>query len=220
MSSRERVRAEFERHRILTIPLIAALTGLGRKNVERIVAHLRRDGVIRPFPFLGNQKIYTPTARGATRLGLDPRKHGRAPGVPTILEHLLVAAFCAQEGHTLLTPGEFAELLPEQAACPGAFRRRYLIDRTLPEPLLSVIVPDFGSSARRCARRARREIDRRKAHRAWRDLVYHRLLRVLFVTPFGDAKAAAVLEHLNHDTFPHAAVAVRGVEALFIGATK
>ena len=220
MSSRERVRVAFRRYRILTIPLLEALTGLGRKNVERIVAVLRRDGIIRPFPFLGNQKIYTPTARGATRLGLDPRKHGRAPGVPTIFEHLLVAAFCAEEGHTLLTPGEFAELLPEQAACPGAFLRRYLVDGTLPEPLLTVIVPDFGTSARRCARRARREIDRRKRHQHWRDLIFHRLLRVLVVTPFGEAKAAAVMEQLNHDTFPHAAVAVRGVEGLFIGATR
>jgi hypothetical protein len=211
MSTRQGALDVLMRH-LVTFDLFCKLSGLQRKNAERILGLLQRDKLVRSLPYTGGKKLYTLTAVGARKLGLDERRYRRAPGSQARIERLTLAMFCAQEGHRALTVPEFTELLPEQAACPGAFKQRYFVDKKR-DSLLTVIVPDMGTPARRCARRARREIDRRRPHQAWRDLIYHKLLQVVVVTAFG-TKAEAIRAHLEHDTFPNAVVVVDGLEDL------
>jgi hypothetical protein len=211
MSARQRALDVLMRH-LVTLDLFCRLSGLPRKNAERVLRLLQRDKLVRSLPYAGGKKLYTLTAAGARKLGLDERRYRRAPGAQARIERLALAMFCAQEGQKLLTAAEFTELLPEQAACPGKFTRRCFVDKKR-DSLLSVAVPDFGSPARRCARRARREIDRRRPHQAWRDLIYHKLLQVVVVTSF-ETKAEIIRAHLEHDTFPNATVVVEGLEDL------
>jgi hypothetical protein len=216
-SSRSLVLDSFKRYRILTIDLLVALTGLGRKNAERLVAYLLRDATIRSFAFIGNRKIYTLTAKGARGQGLDPRKHRRAPSVTVIFEHLLVAMFCAQEKQTLMTPGGFARLFPALAKCPG-YRRRYFIDA---DGTLSLIVPDYGLRARDLARKVRRQVDDRKRSEPWQKFIYNRALHVFVVTAAAfERKARLVEKHLEIDTFPHTVVRVHGLDDLIGAKTR
>jgi hypothetical protein len=201
----------------MTKRLFMALTGLSESNAERVLALLQRDNIIRSRPFSDNgTRLYTLTTHGARSLGLDWRKFRRAPGAQTVCEGLLVGWFCAEQGHEKLADDEFAELLPEQAGVPGRWTRRYFVDKTR-DSLLSVIVLDMGARASRIAKRARREVERRKVHRAWKDLIYHDLFGVVVATPFGAMKAQKIAEELQHFTTPHAVVAVRNAQGLFVG---
>src|SRR5262245_30931198 len=147
MSTRQRALDVLMRH-LVTFDLFCKLSGLQQKNAERILGLLQRDKLVRSLPYVGGKKLYTLTAAGARKLGLDERRYRRAPGPQARIERLTLAMFCAQEGHTALTVAEFTELLPEQAACPGKFTRRYFVDKKR-DSLLSVVVPDFGTPARR-----------------------------------------------------------------------
>jgi hypothetical protein len=212
MSSRSLVLDTFRRYRNLTIDLLVALTGLGRKNVERIVAYLRRDGVIRPCSSLGNKRVYTLTVRGAVRLGLDPRKHRRTPGVQAIIDSLFIATFCAEYKQTLMTPAGFNEEFADLAPARG-YRRRYFLDE---DGTLSIMVPDYGLRPRRLAQKARRAIDvRKRTGKPWMTMIENDGLRV-FVLVRSERKAARVRKHLERDTFPHNVVVVTGADELFL----
>jgi hypothetical protein len=220
MSTRAIARDVFRRHPRQTKRLFCALTGLKDSNAERVIAYSQRDNLIKSRPFLENgTRLYSLTAQGARSLGLDERKFRRAAGAQTVSEALLIGWFCAQEGHKLLTDDEFAELLPQQASCRGRYARRYFIDHKR-DSLLALIVLDFGARASRIASRARREVERRKPSQAWRDLIYHKLLQVVVATQFGAMKAEKIAEELRNFTTPHAVVAVRGLEDLFLGGIK
>ena len=215
-SSRKALDRALKTYRIGTVPLFATLADLGEKNVERLLGLYRRDEQVRTLPYVGKRKLYTLTARGAKRLGLDPRKHRRAPMFQTIANDLLIATFCAEHKQQLLLPSEFAEMLPDLAALPG-YTRRYFIDT---DGTLSLIVPDFGMRARELARRARGAVNERKERfDAWKKLIYPRAFRIYVVTPYGERKAKLIEKHLSIDTFPHVVARVR-LEELFPARSK
>ncbi|MDE2505799.1 MAG: hypothetical protein KGM43_01165 [Planctomycetota bacterium] len=172
-----------------------------RKSVESAIARLIAEGMVCVYPFFGNKKIYAPSPKAARLQGLDPKRFMRPPGPQAISDRLTIAMFCQKKGVELLTRGEFATSFPEQAECSGICHSRYFRDTSKPQPMLTVIVPDYGSSVRRTARKARREIDKRKKHEAFRDLIYFNLFQVALVTLF-DFKARAIAEALKRDTFP------------------
>jgi hypothetical protein len=204
----------------VTKRLFMALMGLSESNAERVIALFQRDNIIWSRPFLENgTRLYTLTTHGARELGLDWRKFRRAPSAQAIQAGLLSAAFCAQEGHTLLTDDEFAEMMPAQAACRGKFSRRYFVDRTR-DSLPSVLVLDFGARASRIATRARREVELRRQHAPWLKFIRREAIQIVVATPFGPMKAARIAEELHGFGTPHAVVAVRGLEDLFLGGIK
>lgn len=171
------------------------------KTVESSLTRLVAQGLALRYPFIGNRVLYTPSPKAARLHGLDPKRFMRPPGPQAISDRLTIAIFCQKKGVELLTRREFAALFPEQAECTGICHSRYFRDTSKPQPMLTVIVPDYGSSVRRTARKARREIDKRKKHEAFRDLIYFNLFQVALVTLF-DFKARAIAEALKRDTFP------------------
>jgi hypothetical protein len=220
MSTRALARRTFKRHPRQIKRLLMAFMGIEKSNAERVIADLQRDKFIKSWPFLEDgTRLYTLTTHGAREMGLDWRKFRRAPTAQAIQTGLLVAQFCAEHGHEKLTDDEFAEILPELAACPGRWSRRYFVDHKR-DSLLTVVVIDLGARAKRVASRARREIDRRRPFGPWQDLIFNNLLQVVVLTPFGAMKAKAIGEQLENDTFPHAVVAVRGLEDLFLGGMR
>lgn len=186
--------------------------GMTVKAAEQTLRNLRLDGLVQPIPFLGNRRLYGLTARGARRCGLDARKYRRAPTPQTKCEHYTALRFCLRDNHKLLTPGEFSECFPQLAACGRMGERRYFIDYGARHevPLLSLIIPDYAAedSVRYAAAKARRAVQERKRHEAWKDVIYvHSLLQLVILT-FTEAKAAAIRRTLRHETFPHRVVAL------------
>jgi hypothetical protein len=59
----------------------------------------------------------------------------------------------------------------------------------------------------------RREINDRKAHGPWRDLIYARLFQPVIVTPT-EEKGRQIRDQMTHDTYPHRVVAVPEMTAL------
>jgi hypothetical protein len=207
--------AAFRYHHV-TVRLLHLITGLPAKTVERALANLRRHGLLRSYPIPGGRfYVYTPTAKAARTRGFDERRYRRPPGDDLICEHLTLLMYCYQFGHTLLTPREFAAKFPEQAACPDMSHRRYHNDRTFEQPKLTIIVPDFRatSSVKAIVRRVRHELNRRRRHQPWRDLIYHKLFQITVVTG-SEQKARKIRARLASQTCPHRVVVVPGIEDL------
>jgi hypothetical protein len=186
------------------------------KTVERALANLRRDGLIRSHPVPGGRfYVYSPTANAARLRGLDERRYRRPPGDDLICEHLTLLMYCYQFGHTLLTPREFAARFPQQAACPDMSHRRYHVAGTREKAVLTIIVPDFRStnSVKAIVRRVRHEVNRRKRHQPWRDLIFHGLFQIAVVTG-SEQKARKIRARLASQTCPHRVVVVPGIEDL------
>jgi hypothetical protein len=186
--------------------------GMTIKAAEQTLRNLRLDGLVQPFPFVGNRRLYGLTPRGARRCGLDARKYRRVPTPQTKCEHYTALRFCLRDNHKLLMPGEFSADFPQLAACGRMGERRYFIDHDPRHevPLLSLIVPDYAAvdSVRYAATKARRAVQERKRYEAWKDLIYvHSLLQLVILT-FTEEKAAAIRRLMRHETFPHRVVAL------------
>ena len=217
ISTRQLILEFMRRHPRVTVKLLheGVLKHLTIKAVERALANLQRDKLVRSFPGFGKEKIYTLTARGARRQGLDERRFRRQPNLGAIRASLTLLMFCVQEGRQLLTASEFAELLPDQAACGGLCHRRYYLDDDTEQPLLTMIIPDYArGNVKRVVRRVRREITRRKTHGPFRDLIYARLFQLVIVTPLESRRAEEIRQWLKHETYPHRVVAVPGMTDL------
>jgi hypothetical protein len=215
-STRQTILDAAFRYHYVTVLLLHLITGLPVKTVERALANLRRDGLIRSHPVPGGRfYVYSPTANAARLRGLDERRYRRPPGDDLICEHLTLLMYCYQSGHTLLTPQEFAAIFPEQAACPDMSHRRYHIDSTLEQPVLTIIVPDFRAtnSVKAIVRRFRREVNRRKKYQPWRDLLYHALMSITVVTGT-ENKARKIREKLASEACAARVVVVPGIEDL------
>ncbi len=156
---------------------------------------------------MSHKKFYAPTPKLARIHGRDPKRYSRPPGELAIAQRLLSAIFCMKTGVRFLTPQEFAERFPRQAACKGLCPTKYFVDTTKQQPLLSVLLPSYGHSVRRTARKARKAIAKRKEHDAWLDLIYFNLFQVVLVSVF-ESKAADLRYALRRDTFPKSIVVI------------
>lgn len=207
--------AAFRYHHV-TVLLLHLITGLPVKTVERALANLRRRGLMRSYPVPGGRfYVYTPTPKAARRRGLDERRYRRPPSDDLICENLTLLMYCYQFGHTRLNEREFASAFAQQAACPDMSHRRYHIDYSQEQPVVTIIVPDFRAtnSLKAIVRRFRHEVSRRKRHQPWRDLLYHGLLSVTVVTGT-EEKARRLRDRLASETCPHRVVVVPGIENL------
>jgi hypothetical protein len=216
-STREIVLGVIERYGLATVRLICLLTGLQQKNVERILAFLRHDGKIRSFWLDQRTKVYTLTSREAIRRDLDPRRFRRAPTLSTIRERLTILAFCVQQQARLYTPAEFAAKCGEAAAVPGFSDTRYFRDRSDPEqPIVGLIVPGYGHDTRRICRRARGQVEQRKQHKPWQDIIHTDTLRV-WIAVGTEPRAKSVRRRLNGWTALHQVVVVPEIQRFTIG---
>jgi hypothetical protein len=192
-------------------------TGLQQKNVERVLAFFQRDKKVQSFWLDQRTKVYTLTAREAIQRDMDPRRFRRAPTLATIRERLTVMAFCVQQKARLYTPAEFAERCSEAAAVPGFSDTRYFCDKSVPErTIFGLIVPSYGHDTRRICRRARGQVEERKRHKPWQDIIHTDTLRV-WIAVGTEPRAKSVRRRLSGWTALHQVVVVPEIQRFTIG---
>lgn len=209
------------RHPLVTIAILHAAVGGTRsiKATEAAVAGLQRDGLIRSYPFTRNRKLYGLTPKGARGLGLDEKRFAKPPGLQAIVQNLSILMFCVQGGHKLLTRREYAERFPELAIYSGLSRNRYFRDRTDPtQTRLGLIVPDFGAHYLKVTKKARREIEKRKAKERedFKTFVLRGMFSIHVVTGFS-AKAALIERALERESVRHLVTVVPDLKDLLEG---
>jgi hypothetical protein len=217
-STRQVVLEILAHYGLATVRLICLATGLERKNVERILAFLRHDNKIQSFALDLKTKVYTLTVREAIRRDLDPRRFRRAPSFSVLRERLCILAFCLQQRIELMPRAEFAELFPELAAIDGFDDTRYFLDTTYPEQTrLGLCVPCYGKGdTRYIAKKCRRQIEERKRHKNWMDVVCADSISI-WVATGTEARAQRIARRLRRWTVAHVVVVVPEICRFWLG---
>lgn len=186
------------------------LAHLGDKAVEKALAAEQEAGAIRSHVFCGNAKIYYLTWRGAVLEDVNPKRFARAPGAQATCETIAMRGFEQRTNppQNRLTEAEFGELFPNLLT-PGICRTRYYVDRTSPDPLLGILVPEWQLTVRDFARKIRRAyVDRignpqskkRPPSEGWRLMFAERLVQITGITAT-KAKADRVRDALRNEPF-------------------
>lgn len=221
MTYRQTILEFMARYPLVTVALLHAAVGGTRslKATEAALASLQRDGLIASYPFTRNRKLYGLTPKGALMFGLDEKRFAKPPGVQAMAQNLAIAMFCVQEGHKLLTRREFSERFPELNLYSGLSRNRYVRDRTDPsQTRLGLVVPDFGAHYLKVAKKARREIEKRKAKERedFKTFVLRGMFSIHVVTGFS-TKAALIERALEKESVRHFVTVVPDLKDLLEG---
>lgn len=187
----------------------SVLRGLNDKAVERVITRLLGGGLLQSQPLVGRKCYYTLTPYAAQQLGLPGDSLTLPMGAQALLQNYAMLAFCllGSVNHQRLLRSEFQTKLPALASAGftgNGYRTRYYLDATdkaAGKVRLALMLPDLGSHPRRLLRKARREIEKRRAASPqFADLIQAKLFSATILTAFPD-KARQLAAALAKEPF-------------------
>jgi hypothetical protein len=227
MSERDRhILRLIERHGLVTVEALMRVLGLSRKAAERILTRLMAAGLIDSAQLLGRTCYYMFTASGARLAGLDEAA-SRPMGTQAMLQNVAMLNHCllGPAPAERMTRAEFVAKFPAFAVrgvISSARRTRYYLDVSERREggsgvvRLALMLPTAGSNPRRIARKARREVEkRRRASQPLAELIRARLFSVVVLVE-SEEKAGRVEAMLAKDPWHSRAAVVPGYLDLLI----
>lgn len=220
MTDRGHILELIARYGLVTVEALRRIFDLTDKAVERVLTRLIAIGLLESTQLVGRRHYYTLSASGAKLIGLDETV-SRPMGAQALLQNYAMLSHCVlgPSPSERMTRAEFVARFPGLAvagAISSSRRTRYCLDASEKSSggsdtvRLALLLPTIGSNPRRIARKARREVEkRRRSSEAFAGLIRARLFSVLVLVE-DDEKGRRIAAMLARDPWHSRAAVVPG----------